>query len=77
MMEELTGVYEQIIDMDDLLLPMGRDDYIDWLKTDRYGGGKFEKVAVLNFVNIISSARGWEEKELITYKVLEDEKRGV
>jgi len=74
-MEELIAVYEQTTSPDDLILPMDSDNYVEWLKTDRYGGDNFERLAVLNFVNIINSARGWEEKELITYKVLGDETR--
>lgn len=69
-MEELIEVYEQVTTTDDLILPMDNSAYVDWLKTDRYGSNSFEKEAVLNFVNMISSAPGWEEKELITYEVL-------
>ena len=71
----LIAVYEQTTAPEDLILPMDSESYVDWLKTDRYGGDNFEELAVLNFVNIINSAPGWEEKELITYKVLEDETR--
>ena len=74
-MIDLIEVYEQVTTPDDLILPMDKSAYVDWLKTDRYGGDNFERLAVLNFVNIINSAPGWGEKELITYKVLGDETR--
>jgi hypothetical protein len=55
---------------DDLVLPMPEEEYIDWLLTDRYGGPFMEERAVLNFYDIINSAAGWEEKELLTLKTL-------
>jgi len=49
---------------------MPEEEYIDWLLTDRYGGPFMEERAVLNFYDIINSAAGWEEKELLTLKTL-------
>jgi hypothetical protein len=62
---------------DDLILPMSDDEYVNWLLKDRYGNNNIELESVLNFYDIISSAAGWEEKELLTLNVLENEKKGV
>lgn len=64
-------------DIDEMILPMTEDEYVNWLLTDRYGGNNFEVESVLNFYNIINSAAGWEEKELLTLKVLANESRKV
>jgi hypothetical protein len=62
---------------EELVLPMPDDEYVSWLLTDRYGCNIMEEQAVLNFYNMISSAAGWEEKELITLKTLAIEKGKV
>lgn len=64
-------------DIDEMILPMTDDEYVNWLLTDRYGGNNIEVESVLNFYNIINSAAGWEEKELLTLKVLANESRKV
>ena len=64
-------------DIDEMILPMTDDEYVNWLLTDRYGGNNIEVESVINFYNIINSAAGWEEKELLTLKVLANESRKV
>lgn len=64
-------------DIDEMILPMTETEYVNWLLTDRYGGNNIEVESVLNFYNIINSAAGWEEKELLTLKVLANESRKV
>lgn len=68
--------YSELTAPDDLILPMGDNEYVAWLKLDRYGNSNLDTQAVLNFVNIISSSPGWEEKELIIYKLLLSEGEG-
>ena len=62
---------------EDMILPMSDDEYVKWLLTDRYGGNNMEVESVINFYSIISSAAGWEEKELLTLKTLALEKEKV
>lgn len=68
-----TSFVEDIIDRYNLVLPMKSAEFASWLGKDRYGNDCVDEPAVLNFLSIISSEAGWEEKESLIYKFLIDE----
>ena len=71
------ATYSELIEPEDLILPMSTEEYVKWLLTDRYGCNNIEVESVINFYNIISSAEGWEEKELNLLNILKNEKERV
>ena len=66
--------YQKIIDKDNLIKPMGAEEFKTWIETDRYGNSCVDMPAVMNFLEIIEGEKGWEDKEKQIYNSLEENK---
>lgn len=69
--------YQEIINKDNLVKPMGAEEFKTWIETDRYGNSCVDMPAVLNFLDLIEGEKGWEDKEKQIYNSLEENKTKI